>query len=349
MTAETEIPRDFLQSLRVLYVEDDADVRDELARFLRRRFAQVDQAENGAVGLVAFEAGHYDVVVTDIKMPEMDGLEMAKRIKAHAEDIPVIVVTAYNETDYFMRAIEIGVDRYVKKPVDPHRLLDAIVQATRVHSQQKELEHARAQTQEVLTQTVAALARAIEKRDPYTDGHQRRVARLAVAIARAMGLGRDEVMAIRLAALVHDVGKIAIPVELLAMPRRLMPEEFALIRTHSAAGSDILGEIRFPWPIARTVAQHHERLDGSGYPAGTAGDDIALAARIVAVADVFEAMSSHRPYRPALGVDRAVEELRANRARLYDAGAVDACLALVDAGRVDAVFAGEEGETRRSP
>jgi response regulator RpfG family c-di-GMP phosphodiesterase len=341
MPAPTEIPRDVLQGLIVLYVEDDAEVREDLARFLRRRFGRVDLAENGAAGLAAFEAGHYDVVVTDIKMPEMDGLEMARHIKDRAEDIPVIVVTAYNETDYFMRAIEIGIDRYVKKPVDPNRLIEAIFHATRVHQQQKELDKARRQTQEILTQTVAALARAIEKRDPYTDGHQRRVSRLAVAIADGMGLPRDEITGIRLAALVHDVGKIAIPVELLAMPRRLLPEEFALVRTHPAAGSDILGEVRFPWPIAATVAQHHERLDGSGYPGGLAGDDIALAARIVAVADVFEAMSSHRPYRPALGIDKAVEELRAHRGTRYDARAVDCCLALVEAGRIEAIFAGE--------
>lgn len=328
----------FLKSLTVLYVEDDFEVREDLARYMRRRFARVDVAENGAGGLELFEAGHYDVVVTDIKMPVMDGLDMATRIKQITEETPVIVVTAYNETDYFMRAIEIGIDRYVKKPVDPAQLIQAITKATRVRAKQRELEHARAQTLEALTQGIAALARAIEKRDPYTDGHQRRVARLGVALAKRLGLDRDQVNAVRLGGLVHDVGKIAIPVELLSMPRPLSAIEYSLVKVHPSAGAEILGEVEFPWPITAIVLQHHERLDGSGYPDGLTAGAICVEARVVAVADVFEAMSSHRPYRAALGIDRAVEEILRNSGSLYDPDVVKCCVELAHSGHIAELF-----------
>ncbi len=343
MTTPTagSVQSSFIKTLTVLYVEDDGEVRDELARYMRRRFARVDVAENGARGLELFEAGPYDVVVTDIKMPVMDGLDMATRIKQITEETPVIVVTAYNETDYFMRAIEIGIDRYVKKPVDPALLMDAITKATRVRAKQRELEHARAQTLEALTQGIAALARAIEKRDPYTDGHQRRVARLGVALAKAMGLDHDRVNAVRLGGLVHDVGKIAIPVELLSMPRTLTAIEYSLVKVHPMAGAEILGEVQFPWPITAIVRHHHERLDGSGYPDGLAGADICIEARVVAVADVFEAMSSHRPYRAALGVDRAVEELERHSGPLYDPVVVKCCVDLARAGHIAELFSAD--------
>ncbi len=321
-TVDTE----FLGTLRVLYVEDDPEVREEMAKFLRRRFQVVDLAGDGAEGLERFRADHYDVVITDVKMPVMDGLEMADQIKKLHEDVPVIVVTAYNEADYLMRAIDIGVDRYVKKPVDPNNLLRAVYNATVVHFQQRQLERARREMLEMLTQTVGALARAIEKRDPYTDGHQKRVARLATAMAEKMGLGEQSVTAIRLSALIHDVGKIYVPAELLARPGRLSAPEFDLIKAHPAIGADIVGDLQANWPLASYIRQHHERFDGSGYPAHLRSDEIALESRVIAVADVVEAMCSHRPYRPALGIDAAIAEITAQRGVLYDPHAVDACL-----------------------
>jgi putative two-component system response regulator len=143
MSSKTEISIEFMKTLVVLYVEDEDEVREALAHFLSRRFAKVDMAKNGLEGLEKFRNNHYDIVITDVKMPIMDGLEMAKHIKEITEDTPVIVVTAFNETDYFMRAIEIGVDRYVKKPVDADSLYDAIYKSTRVHFQQKALEKER--------------------------------------------------------------------------------------------------------------------------------------------------------------------------------------------------------------
>jgi len=175
---------------------------------------------------------------------------------------------------------------------------------------------------------VDALASTIELRDPYTAGHQRRVAELAVAIARELGLSAEEQTGLRIAGLVHDVGKIVVPSEILSKPGRLSPLEMDMVRVHPEAGFNVLQGIDFPWPVAEVVHQHHERLDGSGYPQGLAGEEILLGARILAVADVVEAISSHRPYRAALGIEAALAEVEAGRGKLYDPQVVDACLAV---------------------
>ncbi|HET7833670.1 MAG TPA: HD domain-containing phosphohydrolase [Gallionella sp.] len=176
--------------------------------------------------------------------------------------------------------------------------------------------------------TVVALARTLEMRDPYTAGHQTKVAELATAIAEMMQLPPEQIEGIHLAGVVHDIGKIYIPAEILSKPGRLTDLEFNFINAHPQRGYDILKEIEFPWPIAQMVLQHHERMNGSGYPQGLQMPEILLEARILAVADVVEAMSSYRPYRPALGINAALEEIDRNRNTLYDSRVVDACLIL---------------------
>jgi PAS domain S-box-containing protein len=174
--------------------------------------------------------------------------------------------------------------------------------------------------------TVQAIAVTVETRDPYTAGHQRRVADLARAIATEMNLPTDQIEGIRMAAVIHDLGKISVPAEILSKPSELTDLEFGIIKTHAQSGYDILKDIEFPWPIARVVLEHHERMDGSGYPRNLKGDDILMEARILAVADVVESMASHRPYRPAFGIDAALEEIENNRGTHYDTSTVDACL-----------------------
>ncbi|HPD57221.1 MAG TPA: PAS domain S-box protein [Smithellaceae bacterium] len=176
--------------------------------------------------------------------------------------------------------------------------------------------------------TINAMAVTVETRDPYTAGHQRRVADLARAIATEMKLSSDKIDAVRMASVIHDIGKISIPSEILTKPTQLSDLEYNLIKTHPSSGHAILKDIEFPWPIARIVLEHHERIDGSGYPCGLKGDEILLESRIVAVADVVEAISSHRPYRAAQGIEAGLEEIEKNKGRLYDAQAVDACLRL---------------------
>ncbi|MBU1766829.1 MAG: HD domain-containing protein, partial [Candidatus Omnitrophica bacterium] len=182
--------------------------------------------------------------------------------------------------------------------------------------------------QNVLEETIRAIALTIEKRDLFTAGHQRRVAELASAIAKAMKLPEDRITGVYMAGLLHDIGKINIPAELLMKPAKLTELEFKLIKNHPKVAYDILKGIEFPWPIAKFSLQHHERMDGSGYPDGLKNKDIALESRILAVADVVEAMSSARPYRPALGVDKALEEISSKRGLLYDADVVDICIKL---------------------
>lgn len=177
-----------------------------------------------------------------------------------------------------------------------------------------------------LEQSIQTIAGTVEARDPYTAGHQQRVGELATAIAREMGLPEDRINGLHLAAIIHDLGKIHIPAEILSKPGRLTDIEYMLIKTHPQAGYDILKDVRFPWPIAEIILQHHERLDGSGYPRGIKGDEILLETRILTVADVVEAMSSHRPYRPTLGVIAALSEIEGGRGKGYDPSVVDACM-----------------------
>ncbi len=185
-----------------------------------------------------------------------------------------------------------------------------------------------AQLQRSLHETIQGIAATVDKRDPYTAGHQRRVAELADEIARDLGLPEEQRRGLHLAGVVHDVGKIQIPTEILTKPAKLSDPEFRVIMGHPQAGYDILKDIDFPWPIAEIVRQHHERLDGSGYPRRLKGDDILIEARILAVADVVEAMAAPRPYRAAPGIERALAELGGGRGPKYDAAAVDACLRL---------------------
>jgi len=180
--------------------------------------------------------------------------------------------------------------------------------------------------QRTMERTIQCMVRIVELRDPYTAGHQRRVMQLACAIAKEMGLSKKQVGGIHLAGLIHDIGKINIPAEILTKPGQLAQIEFDIIRTHPKTGHEIAGGVEFPLVIANIILQHHERMNGSGYPQGLSGKDIMLEARILAVADVVEAMCSHRPYRATLGPDKALEEISKNKSILYDPEAVEACL-----------------------
>jgi len=176
--------------------------------------------------------------------------------------------------------------------------------------------------------TIQAIVQVVETRDPYTAGHQRRVADLARSIATEMGLPPDTIEGVRVAAVIHDIGKVSVPAEILSKPGKLTQNEFELIKDHAETGYDILKDVEFPWPIAEMIRQHHERLDGSGYPRGLKGDDTLIEARVIALADVVEAIASHRPFRPAHGIEVALDEIKKNRGTLYDPEVVDACLRL---------------------
>ncbi len=219
--------------------------------------------------------------------------------------------------------------RYQGRPA----VMGNVIDITPLKEMEMELRESLKRWQKTVEETVHAFGTAVEQRDPYTAGHQKRVAELAMAIAEEMGLSEEERTGVYMAGLVHDIGKISVPAEILSKPGKLTEAEYAMLKAHPKAGYNILKCIEFPWPIADLVLQHHERLDGSGYPHGLSDGDILLGARILAVADVVEAMASHRPYRPALGLKAALEEIKTNSGTLYDPQVVAACIRLFRKGK----------------
>ncbi len=208
------------------------------------------------------------------------------------------------------------------------RMIGSMMDITGLKQAEKAIKQSFAKLQRVFEETVQAMTEIIETRDPYTAGHQRRVSNLACAIAREMGVSRDEINGIRLAGILHDIGKIYVPSDILSKPGKLNSVEFEIIRTHPQRGYDILKMIEFPWPVAEMVLQHHERINGSGYPLGLSDGKILMGAKILGVADVVEAMAFRRPYRVALGINEALSEISKNKKVLYDPRVVDTCVTL---------------------
>jgi len=213
--------------------------------------------------------------------------------------------------------------------LDGRRVIMGVLQdVTERMRAQEEIRNYITRIEAMIAGTVNSISIMVELRDPYTSGHERRVGELSAAIAAKMGLDENTQRGLRYAGAVHDVGKLAVPADLLSKPGRLTAVEFELVKAHAAQGYEVLKGIESPWPLAEVARQHHERMDGSGYPRGLKGEEILLEARILAVADVMESMSSHRPYRPALGIDKALEEIERGKGVHYDAAAVEACLAV---------------------
>jgi putative nucleotidyltransferase with HDIG domain len=253
-------------------------------------------------------------------------------------EIPFIIVSGTVGEETAVEAMKAGAHDFMLKD-NLTRLVPAIERGreeAKVRAERTRAQGALANNVErlsrALDETIRALARTSELRDPYTAGHQRRVSSLACAVSDRLSLTNQQRESIRVAGLLHDIGKIAVPAEILSKPGSLSAREFELIKEHSEVGFDILKGIEFGAPVARFVVEHHERIDGSGYPKGLAGPEIALESKVLAVADVVEAMSSHRPYRPALGTEAAKQEIVARRGVAFDAGVVDACAAALEGG-----------------
>ncbi|HKI48734.1 MAG TPA: HD domain-containing phosphohydrolase [Desulfobacteria bacterium] len=355
---------------RIAFVDDEEIVLGTLRRIFEKEPYEVSTFDTPSKAILAMEEQPFWVVVSDQMMPEMDGTDFLAQVRERWPDTVRILMTGYAETDTVIRAINQGsVFRFVSKPwetreliqivhdaMDQYRLVSEHRELTRLTEEQnrellelnqglekrvrdrtRQLWENEEQLKKTLTQlrtsleaTIQALALTAEARDPYTAGHQRRVADLSRAIAQKMGLPQDQVDGVRMAGSIHDLGKIYVPSEILNKPGKIRANEFELVKSHSEVGYEILKTINFPWPVAEIELQHHERLNGSGYPNGLKGDEILLEARIIAVADVVESMSSHRPYRPALGIVKALEEIRAGRGTLFDERVVGACVAIFE-------------------
>lgn len=316
-----------MKKKQILIVEDEWIVAEDIKMSLQKLGYTVSgEASSGEEAIKKVEELHPDLVLMDIKLcGEMDGIEAASKIRSRL-DIPVIYLTAHADQKTLERAKKTEPYGYVLKPFEDRELHTAIEMTLHKHKVDKMLKEKEEKLRRNMEDTINALAQAVEMRDPYTAGHQRRVTGLACVIADEMDLPKEQIEGIRMAGIVHDIGKIFVPAEILSKPGKLRKIEISLIEAHSQVSYDILKDIDFSWPVAQIVLQHHERMDGSGYPTGVAGEKILLGARILAVADVVEAISSHRPYRASLGIKRALNEISKNNGLLFDPKVVAACL-----------------------
>lgn len=317
------------------------------------------------------ESPDFSLIISDQMMPGMTGVEFFTQARQICPNAMRVLLTGYADIEAIIQAINSGgihlyltkpwhkdellfsinqmlskaellienrrLDELVKKQnkelIDLNRHLEEKVRLKTLHLAQRaeELKASHDKIQLILEGTVLVISKIVESRDPYTAGHEQQVARIACIIARKMALPEDQIEAIRIAGLLHDIGKIAVPAEILTKPGQLSRLEMEMVKTHSQNAYDILKNIVVPYPIAQIILQHHERMDGSGYPQGLKGEDIFLEARIIGLADVIEAMSAHRPYRAALGIEAAIEEITKHRGALYDANIVDVCLDIYSA------------------
>jgi len=313
---------------QILVVDDEEGYRTMVQQFLHRFGFTCHIARDAFQALEAMEKAHFDLVISDIRMKGKDGLELARHALGKYPDTAFVIMTAHASEYSYSDIIDAGAADFIAKPFSTEELKAKIDRIEREKQVLQELRTANKVLRTTLDDTIDALVSLLEMRDPYTAGHQHRVAGLACAMAEEMGLPDSVIDTIGMAGRVHDIGKISVPSEILSKPSRLNENEMNLIKDHSNVGFAILNKVRFQSPIAEIVRQHHERMNGSGYPEGLSGQDILPEARIISVADVVEAISSHRPYRPALGVDKALEEIAKSRGVLYDSDVVDACLRL---------------------
>jgi len=321
-------------SIHILVVDDEESLRDILQRTIKSAGYECLTAGNAKEALHVLEEKNIDVVITDIVMPGDSGITLLEKVK-EKHDADVMVMTGFAEGLKYEEIIEKGACDFIQKPISTKELLVRLKRVLRERAilaernqAEKELKKSVDKLRRILEETVNALGSALEKRDPYTAGHQQRVARLACTIAEEMGLSEAQIEAIRMAGLLHDIGKISTPTDILNNPGKLSRNEFNLIMEHPQTGYEILNDIEFELPIAEIILQHHEKMNASGYPHKISGKDILIEARILTVADVVEAIASHRPYRPAFGIEKALDEISENRGVLYDPIIVDACLRL---------------------
>jgi putative two-component system response regulator len=322
---------------KILFVDDEPSVLEAIQRSLKKRF-DIYTANSAEAGLSLIEkCGAFPVVVSDYQMPVCDGVAFLARVGKISPDSIRIMLTGNAHVDTSIRAVNEGnVFRFLSKPCPMDILEKTLLESLHQHRLIKtEREYyALKKWNEGLGGLIHAFIRLIESKDPYTAGHQLRVSKISVAIAQTLNFSEESIEQIRMAASIHDIGKIYVPVEFLNKPGRLNPSEWDIVRMHAQIGHDILQPVGFPFPIHDIILQHHERIDGSGYPRGIRESDICVEAKIIAVADVVEAVSHHRPYRPAKGPEELIGELRSNGGMKYDQNICEIALSLLTSKRL---------------
>jgi putative two-component system response regulator len=288
---------------RVLVADDTESVRSLFNRLLAADGHEVISAADGAAALDAIRRFHPDVILLDVTMPHVDGLEVCRRLKADPATrlTPVVLVTGQTGLDDRIRGIEAGADEFLSKPVHPHELRARVRSLSRVKHLIDALDSAEA--------AFMSLALTIEARDPHTNGHCERLARHAVRLGRALGLSDEDLQALHRGGYLHDVGKVGVPDAVLLKRGPLTPAEFAIMRRHPEIGDSLCAPLQSLRNVRPIILSHHERLDGSGYPAALRGDEVPLLAQIVGIVDVYDALTSHRPYRDALAPEVAIRHL----------------------------------------
>ena len=312
----------------VLLIDDERMNRLIVGDYLRDSGYAVLEAESTAEGLHIFDNARPDIVITDLRMPGGDGSQVVTRLQTIAPDTPVIIISGTASLEEALGTLREGACDFISKPVREldliKQVIDSAMKKARLNRESRygrqaledeilqhthELRDLNVQLQNALESTVSALGVIVAQKDPYTAGHCERVARIAMALGHAMGLSKNRIETLRVAGNLHDIGKVSVPGEILNKAGRLTPEEFEQVKVHPETGFEILKDIPFHGPVAEIVLQHHERYDGSGYPRGLRRDEALLEARILSVADIYEALTSDRPYRQALSHEEAMAHI----------------------------------------
>jgi len=332
------------QNFTVLYVEDDIAVQRGMAEYLRNFFLAVTTANNGLEGLQAYEKESFDIVITDISMPKMNGLDMLQKIREYKPEQVILITTAHSNSDYMAEAIKIGVDGYVIKPFDYDQLNYELYKISERLEVMQENEAYKKSLQRMVEQktaelsamiqfqhdnyekTLLAMVQLIEERDTYTAGHSQRVAKYSQMIAQKMGMSKEECEKVYEAGILHDIGKIVTPDVVLLKPTKLNALEYKLIQEHSEVGYRLLANIPMYQDLAQIVRDHHERCDGSGYTRGLQADEIHPLAKILMIADSFDAITTNRIYKGRKNLQEALADIASLGGTQYDGDAVKATL-----------------------
>lgn len=308
---------------KILVVDDEELIRRTIAKILQKAQYEVVLAEDGHAAIEKAKAEKFDLVISDVRMPGIDGLETIRRIKEIQPEVHSIIITGYASEDTPVQAIKLGVNDYIFKPFEVETFLHSVQRnLTNVRLlREKTMLHSRLK-QNMLT-LIDTLANTLEARDPYTHGHSRRVGLYATWIAEDLGYDHDALETLRHGGLLHDIGKIAVREDVLNKPGRLTAEEYDHIKIHPSVGYNILRQIEEFEPMLPIVLSHHERIDGEGYPHQMPGGDIPLNARITAIADTFDALTSDRPYRDGMPVEKAIAIMESVKGTQLDGELVD--------------------------
>lgn len=341
-------------NIRVLYVEDDALLRESVTHYLSKIFYAVDVAKDGQEGLEIFSKCDYDIVITDIQMPNMNGLEMINAIKEINPNQEIILTTAFSDVAYFMEAISLNVNAYIIKPFDFDKLNAALYKVSKNLSLSRENENYKKNLETMVEQrtvqnllleeekidnyekTLLSLVELVEKRDAYTGGHSLRVATYSKLIAKEMGYNDAICELLYRAGILHDIGKIATPDAVLLKPGNLDSLEYSLIKEHVQTGSLMLANIPMYTELAKIIAAHHERYDGTGYPQGLSANEIPELSRVMIVADAFDAMTTNRIYKPKMSLQSALLELQKYAGTQFDTSVITPALNVLKNVKIDA-------------